>query len=232
MSKQSCFGKLYDILAQVISILDVTTDIIVCIEFYQNDRMIFFNISLTILCLALIAYDIAFIQQFSCESNCFKQIGLFLTLIPISPLIPLIFYYAGYDSTKFGNLIENYYCFNIYFERQSTDNESASKFKQFYENKVSKHLGFILESLVEAFPQAILQMCSIVIYNETNIISILSILISLLSVASKSFVFSMGSATNIKQLLFNWLCAVTDFFGIFFVVCWVFYEPNDDHLKY
>ena len=74
-------------------------------------------------------------------------------------------------------------------------------------------------------------MTAIVLYNETNIFSIISILISMLSVASKSFVFSMGTASNFKQLFFNWLCAVTDFFGIFFVVSWVFYKPNDEHLQ-
>ena len=69
------------------------------------------------------------------------------------------------------------------------------------------------------------------IYKEANPIAIVSIFISLLSVASKSLVFMMGVSNSIKQLLFNWLCAVTDFFGIFFVVCWVFYEPNNYALR-
>ena len=59
-----------------------------------------------------------------------------------------------------------------------------------------------------AFPQAILQLIAIVIYKEANIISIISILLSMLSVASKSFVFSVAFALNLKQLLFNWLCAI------------------------
>ena len=74
-------------------------------------------------------------------------------------------------------------------------------------------------------------MAAIVIYNEANTIAIISIFISLLSVASKSFVFMMGISNSVKQLFFNWLCAVTDFFGIFFVVCWVFYEPHDESLQ-
>ena len=74
-------------------------------------------------------------------------------------------------------------------------------------------------------------MACIVIYNEANIIAIISIFISMLSVASKSFVFSMGIASNFKQLFFVWLSAVADFFGMFFVVCWVFYEPQDEYLQ-
>ena len=74
-------------------------------------------------------------------------------------------------------------------------------------------------------------MTAIVIYKEANTMAIISIFISLLSVASKSLVFAMGISNSFKQLFFNWLCAVTDFFGIFFVVCWVFYEPHDESLQ-
>ena len=33
-----------------------------------------------------------------------------------------------------------------------------------------------------------------------------------------------------KQLFLKWFCAITDFFGIFVMVSWVFYEPQSDHL--
>eukprot|EP01084_Bolivina_argentea_P227903 384990_1 len=234
MSSNSCLnyvGTCYDILAQTISILDVVTDIIVCIEFYQNDRMIFFGISLSILCLALIAYTGAFIGLYSDEYRPLKQIGLFLSLLPISPFIPFVIYYVNQPKKdKFARYIEAQCCYNISFYGSSTSSE-ATKFKQFFESKIERHLGFILESLVEAFPQAILQMTAIVMFDETNIVSIISILISLLSVASKSLVFAFGASSNFKQLVFNWLCAVTDFFSIFFVVCWVFYEPVDPDLN-
>ena len=74
-------------------------------------------------------------------------------------------------------------------------------------------------------------MAAIVIYEEANIIAIISILISMLSVASKSFVFSIASALTMRQLFLNWLSGITDFFGLFFVVSWVFYKPNDEYLQ-
>ena len=74
-------------------------------------------------------------------------------------------------------------------------------------------------------------MVAIVTFKEANIIAIISILISMLSVASKSFVFSIATALTMKQLFFNWLSGITDFFGIFFAVSWVFYKPNDDYLQ-
>ena len=77
---------------------------------------------------------------------------------------------------------------------------------------------------------SILQMVAIV-YNQNmqnaSTIAICSIMLSMLSVATKSFVFSVGIAIDSKSLLFTWLCAVTDFFGIFFLVSWMFYNPSN-----
>eukprot|EP01084_Bolivina_argentea_P113469 202206_1 len=222
------FALLYDILAVTISVLDVSTDVIVCIEFYLNGRWEFFGISITILFLALVAYDISFIVKYSDEWKVSAYIQLFFALLPISPFLPFIFYFAD-SSDKFANFIENTCCWNISIH-ENTVPDDASRLKKFMVSKINKHLGFIIEALVEAFPQAILQMTYCVLYNEANIVSITSILISLLSVASKSFVVSIGTAITLKQLFFNWLCAVTDFFGIFFAVSWAFYHPNNDEL--
>ena len=69
----SCLGVIYDLLAQLISILDVVTDLIVCVGFYQKDRMTFFGLSLTILILALLSYDGLFVYQFSAEHHKFQR---------------------------------------------------------------------------------------------------------------------------------------------------------------
>eukprot|EP01083_Nonionella_stella_P066301 174456_1 len=228
-----CVGRLYDILAQVISVLDVTTDIMICYQFYAHGRIIFFTISLAILILALMSYSVLFVNVFSGESQCSRNLALFMVLLPVSPLIPFVFYYSGYPQKPdacLSIILKKICCFELDFDGPSPS-KNASKFKQFFEKKVEQHAGFIIESLIEAFPQAILQMTAIVIYNETNITAIVSILISLLSVASKSFVFSLGAASNFKQLFFTWLCACCDFFGIFFMVSWVFWRPHDADLQ-
>eukprot|EP01083_Nonionella_stella_P001196 3488_1 len=225
---ESVLGKLYDILAETISILDVTTDVIVCIQFYQAGRMVFFGISLTILCLALIAYDVTFILMFANDSAQ-KKLALFFILLPFTPFLPFIFYYTYQgEDTHLSRFVTWFCCVDISIDNRSGVDENASALRRFFEEKIEKHVGFILESMIEAFPEAILQMTAVVLYHEANLISILSILLSMLSLASKSFVFSIASATNLKQLFFNWLCAVTDVFGIFVVVSWVFYQSNDD----
>ena len=67
-------------------------------------------------------------------------------------------------------------------------------------------------------------MIAIVYYDETEWLNIISILISLISVATKSLVFSQ--AIEFSVFIFNWLSLVTDFFGIFCILSWVFYNPN------
>jgi len=223
-----CLGNTYDILTQVISVLDVVTDIWVCITFRQEDRNIFFAISLSILVMALLSYSFAFVKYFDGGWDNANAVLLFFLILPFSPILPFAFHYPDTTESIFD-------CFgicgaNVAYQMKKSKTDTASKFKQFFEEKIEKHMGFILESLIEAFPQAILQMAAIVIYKEPNTIAIISIFISLLSVASKSLVFMMGVSNSIKELFFYWLCAVTDFFGMFFVVCWVFYEPQDESL--
>ena len=92
---------------------------------------------------------------------------------------------------------------------------------KFIKRKMNKHLGFVLEAAIEAFPQSLLQIVAIVIYQETNYISIISILLSMFSVMTKSLILSQGIEKY--TFIWTWLCVVTDFFGIFFTLTWVFY---------
>ena len=102
-----------------------------------------------------------------------------------------------------------------------------SKIIQFIKKKLDKHLGFILEAAIEAFPQSLLQIIAIVYYQEANYISIISILLSMCSVMSKSLVLSQG--IDKSTFVWTWLCVVTDFFGIFFTLTWVFYSHDSIH---
>ena len=142
-------GAVYDLLAQIISILDVVTDVIVCVGFYQNGRMIFFGLSLTILILALVSYDGLFVYLYCNESSFTVHCLMFAAMFPISPFIPFIFFYAEDKDSCLSKLLQRFCCcFLLKFEPRTTTDE-ASKLKQFFETKIMKHAGFIIESLVE-----------------------------------------------------------------------------------
>ena len=142
-----CLGISYDILAQVISILDMITDFIVCVQYYQKDRMVFFGISLAILLLALIAYDFTFMLNLSNEKR-LKELWLFLVMLPLSPLIPFILYFTADSKSKAAIWFKDMCCFDIRLQKRNISTDK-SKLRQFMENKIRKHMGFIVEALVE-----------------------------------------------------------------------------------
>ena len=143
-----CLGLLYDIIAQSISVLDVTTDIWVCVNFYLDDRKTFFALSLTILLLALVSYTTAFVKFFSDNHDFKYKVVLFWMVLPFSPLLPFAFFYPDQSEALFNRLFG---CCRIPIRSDVSTSTSgtASKFKQFFEKKIEKHFGFILESLVE-----------------------------------------------------------------------------------
>ena len=71
-------------------------------------------------------------------------------------------------------------------------------------------------------------MVAIIYYQKITIIGVISIVLSLLSVSVKSLMFS--SAPTFSIFMFNWLSIVTDFFGIFCSLAFIFYnyKSNDD----
>ena len=118
-----------------------------CIGFYQSERWIFFGISLGILCLACIAYDLAFVARYSSEQYC-CSFCMFITLLPISPLMPFIFYFADNDESCLLPWMERVCCFDINGHSKYIPKD-ASKLRKFMEEKIDKHAGFIIEALVE-----------------------------------------------------------------------------------
>ena len=79
-------------------------------------------------------------------------------------------------------------------------------------------LDYVCMLNVQALPQSIIQLIAIVYYQDTEYINIISICISLISVATKTLVFSV--AIDFRVFFFNWLSLVCDFFGVFAIVSW------------
>eukprot|EP01083_Nonionella_stella_P114976 340421_1 len=199
-----CCSISYDILTILVSIADVTTDIIVLIDFYEKERMTFFIISFIVLIIAQCSYAMAFSIWFETV----EEIGYFLACCLFCGILP------------FGSFVA--FCIYLKDEDVFQPSDSDSPMTKWIKRKLSKHIGFVLEALIEAFPQSLIQITAIVYYQEANIIAILSILISMASVMSKSLLLSQG--VEKFTFIWTWLCAVTDFFGIFFTLTWVFYS--------
>ena len=194
-------NALYDYFAIFISLLDLVTDILICVEFYQLERMTFFYISLSIIITAQVSYIIAFSSRYWKSLDTCEKIAMTLMILPMAPFMSIAIYIA-----------EKKNIFGTAYNENNGMNLTKSPLRKWMDKKLRSHLGFILEATIEAFPQSILQMCAIVYYEEyTNYIAILSILISMWSVCSKSFVFAAGTSLDRYSIIFNWLCVVCSY---------------------
>eukprot|EP01084_Bolivina_argentea_P246470 412473_1 len=219
----------YDLLTILISIADITTDIIVLIDFWMKGRTTFFAISLVILILAQCSYSIAFAMRFDTiyTWGSAKAFAAFCCMLPFGTFVAFFIYFANDES--------GFECFNEFiYNTLGLDGEGIfyvrnddSKMVKWIKRKLERHLGFLLESVIEAFPQSLLQIVAIVYYEEATYVSIISILLSMFSVMTKSLMLSQG--IDIFTFIWTWLCVVTDFFGIFFTLTWVFYSHDAIH---
>eukprot|EP01084_Bolivina_argentea_P075538 136934_1 len=219
--KQFCckeFDFVYDIIAALISFFDITTDIIILVQWYYQNRIIFFIASLIILILANFTYVLVFNIRYgdNYKHNPLKLCCCTCCALPLAPLLSFIFYFLH-------NWNRDCLFLNFYNYSQRKDESEA---RQWMEAKLSKHIGFLMEAIMEAFPQSILQMIAIMYYNEFSIISIISIIVSMISVSSKSLIFSALTSINIKTMIFSWIYVVCDFFAIFFVLSFIFYSGD------
>ena len=233
---QQVINTIYDIFTAIISLLDVITDLMVLVEFYVLSRMEFFYASLIILIVAQIAYCIAFWFKFESSYDSFGgAVAAFCCLLPFAPILSFAFFFTADSNSCLSVCLSDFYsgchCNIENIEYANSNNSSGDAeleaFREWMRAKLSKHMGFIIEALVEAFPQSILQLIAIVYFNDTdNYISIISILLSMISVTTKSFILSVTISYNWKSVFFNWFCAITDFIGIFFIVSFAFYVPE------
>eukprot|EP01083_Nonionella_stella_P021394 59342_1 len=228
-SQFKTIGLLLDGIAAFVSLLDLTTDIIVMITWYSQDRMTFFFISLSILILAQISYLSIFYLNHGKEPLSKREIAhtilSCLCTIPFAPFLSCIFYMVSDDASILRGVIDRFACYNFSWHHFTPDT-NASPMRQYLDEKLYKHLGFLMEAIIEAFPQSILQLTAIVYYNEPNFVSIFSILISLISVCGKLLLLVSTDFRGYKMKLFVWLCFVIDFFGVFFIVSFAFYTPT------
>ena len=221
-------GCTFDIISAIVSLLDLSTDIVIIVGWYSQNRMVFFWISVSILICAQLSYIAVFYFDHGRFDNLYRSFTSLLFTIPLSPILSFIYYLVAEDGSITRDFIDKHLkCYYFTWHSPHVDTE-ASPEMQYLNAKLYKNVGFILEALVEAFPQSILQLTSIVYYNEPNAISIISILISMISVCSKLLLLSASGVRSRqwKLKIFLWLCFVVDFCGAFFIVSFAFYAPE------
>eukprot|EP01083_Nonionella_stella_P070603 189006_1 len=220
-----CIDISYDIITILISIADITTDVIVLISFFIEGRTTFFIISLIILAIAQMAYSVLFIVRYNVFDSVCQTVSVFILLLPFGSIVSFLVYLTEDPDTWVSTQMNKISMIDIHHSfGRNLIRPNQSKMTQWILRKGSKHIGFIIEAGIEALPQSLLQIIAIVYYKEAHYVSIVSIFLSMFSVMTKSLIFSQG--IDIKTYIWTWFCIVTDFFGIFFTLTWVFYTDE------
>ena len=174
-------NSVYDILNIIITIADIITDSLVTYNFYINDQMTFFWISLTIVIIAQIAYAFAFVTKYieNNVDNWEKSIFWFFIALLFSPIMSFVFFLTSsrdrWLSKIFMDVFDlhipkdpdsnNSYTYSTYGRefRYLEQTEDTPRIKQWIEMKFRRHVGFIIESTFEAFPQ-VLNFCCLLLF--------------------------------------------------------------------
>eukprot|EP01083_Nonionella_stella_P041697 112955_1 len=221
------FNTIYDIMAASISLADIATDIIILVQFYLQNRMIFFYASLSILLLANLSYVMVFMKRYTSGTDFLGLICVGFMLFPIAPVLSFLMYFMDDNNGCVTQCVLNRCLRNFQFGFYGfVSSERNSHLHQWFETKISKHIGWILESVLESIPQTVLQMIAIVYYNEINIIFFISIALSMMSISTKSLIFSAAISITNKTMLYTWVSSIADFCGLFMSISWIFYS-ND-----
>ena len=207
----------------------VLTDYIVTYEWYRNDEIIYFSISIIILSLVMLITSTAFATSFvdPHSSSCCKLLIVLFMFIPISPLFSIL---CWMDHIGLTSKIHSFLRLKSY--QSHSPNRDNYKFAHLYyfawlTDKFESHSGFIFSLLIQCFPQCLLQTIYIVAQRQPSMLNILSIIASVLSVINNSTMFCY--ARDVKVFILNILCISVDIFGIFAVISWSF---DDDRSFY
>ena len=236
-SSKAC-NKLYDAITVIITLIDLITDILVITLFYYSRHgTVFFWSALSFVILTNICYVVLAILTFCSSLTRIKQIVWFLLLLPISPILPFLIYCASFPNSWIAiNIIDKFGLERIDWDhrnnnKNNSNNNNNTSWKRFTSEKLITNTVFIIEALCESFFLSIIQIIAMVSFEEyRNSYILISICFSLLSIIWKSILVSSG--VSIKSSIYKWLCFITDFYAILFVmISWAFLSIHKDDIN-
>ena len=152
-------GFIFDIITVIVSLLDLSTDLIILLSWYAQGRMEFFWISLSILLLAQLSHVTLFYYNHGRMSDhcCHTALSVLCTL-PFAPFLSFIFYLVADTDSKLRAFIERIPCFTFEWGSLIDTNSSlvdanSTPQQQYAMEKLYRHLGFLLEHIESQDPE-------------------------------------------------------------------------------
>eukprot|EP00603_Paraphysomonas_imperforata_P004585 CAMPEP_0114422778 /NCGR_PEP_ID=MMETSP0103-20121206/5792_1 /TAXON_ID=37642 ORGANISM="Paraphysomonas imperforata, Strain PA2" /NCGR_SAMPLE_ID=MMETSP0103 /ASSEMBLY_ACC=CAM_ASM_000201 /LENGTH=722 /DNA_ID=CAMNT_0001591387 /DNA_START=161 /DNA_END=2329 /DNA_ORIENTATION=+ len=219
---------LNDLLVVTFSIVDIFLDLAVCQQFYANDQMEFFYMSVLIFFFAQFSYCFLFVATWGKHLTPTKKVLVFICTLPVGQLIPFFTWIETFRITWLDNALTDLglqptACGGAArdMEREEDEQHAGSDMLWGYiQTKYQAHAGFLAEALAEAIPQCILQTIAIISTGDPSTLFIVSITISICVISSKGYLISYS--IHRPTFIFNFLCIAADCFGLFATCSWLF----------
>jgi len=153
----------------------------------------------------------------------------FFAILPFGQLVPLIVWIGSFKFPWFDTIC-NKLGLQVRNDVQNETLQTDDPLSNYISKKMVMHGGFVIESIVESVPQSILQMVAIVLTRQVNLISVVSLVISIVSVSSRGLMVSFS--IHRPTFVFNFACFVCDVFRVFCVVSWLFFATPSSFSKH
>jgi hypothetical protein len=210
----------FDVLTAAVSLADIVTDVFVAREFHLEGHSGFFACSVALLLVAQLSYAFMFAGTFAPTHSPAGQLCVFTLALPVGQLVPI---FAWVESLRLPWLTRSVRRLGLTPSSDAeTAGETASDADELWaaiQSKYRSHAGFLLEAIVEAVPQGLLQTVFVVVHGQLTPLNALSLSFSLVVLCSKGWIFSYS--LHRTTFIFNSLCIAADIVGLFATVCWL-----------
>ena len=206
--RMSLWDWIYDLVGVCIGISDVVTDYIVTYQYFGEGLYGYFGVAVAIFVIAHTVYAGLFAESMLRWGTTFgRKVCAFFIFWPFAGTFSVVWWIKSIQ-------------LDIDEKKKAADSDRNDSKAEWIDHKLEHHVGFVVESSIESFPMSILQMIAIVDVQEPNLVNILSIFLSMISVGTKSIFFSYSMDNYV--FVFHWICVFVDCFGIFTSIVWCF----------
>jgi hypothetical protein len=227
---------LNDVIVVIFSVVDIALDLLVCKQFYLQERMTFFYLSVAIFVIAQLSYSFLFVATWGKKLSPSAKICTFLLVLPFGQFVPFFTWVEAFHWSFLDQFIKDSGLTPTSDSSDENTNDETvpiggaenDMLWDYIQHKYQSHAGFVAEALAEAIPQCILQTIALITQSSSQHISpiiILSILMSICVISSKGYLISYS--IHRPTFVFNFICIIADCFNLFATCAWLFQQHSD-----
>ena len=189
-------GQMVDTLLAILSMLDFVTDIIVLINWYNENEMVFFGIGISFIIIAQLSYSCIFHMVHQPSTGKALSIQILCT-IPCLPFLQIAWTLVIRSQSVLRKIIAKICCcFSMQWNDFYATDDWGSARANAHHAAVTwlgtlclRNVLYITHGVLESLPQCILQIVAIFHFKQTNNVSLsISILFSILMLCSQFYV--------------------------------------------